>query len=268
MDNDLSLSLWTVLAGALAAGILFAAVWAWGNTRGRISVIDVAWGGGFALVSTVAFVVSGLDDPDPLTHVLLWLMPAIWGLRLAVHTGRRLAAHDGEDPRYESMIEDADSSRSVLTLRSLALPQAGAMVVVSLPITLGSNNQSSFWPLSILGVLIWAVGVFFEAVGDWQLERFKADPDSSEVMDQGLWRYTRHPNYFGDVANWWGIWLVAAASWPGLLSAVGPALMTYTIIAKTGSALTEKNLSEEKPEYADYVERTSAFFPLPPRKKG
>jgi steroid 5-alpha reductase family enzyme len=109
--------------------------------------------------------------------------------------------------------------------------------------------------------------VFFETVGDYQLSAFKADPGNrGKLMDRGLWRYTRHPNYFGDACVWWGIWLVAAASWVGLATVVCPAAMTYLLTAKTGKALMEKGLSKSKPGYAEYVARTSGFLPLPPKR--
>ncbi len=268
MSSDLVLSGWSVAAAVVVCSVGFGALWVWGNRGGLISLVDVAWGAGFPVIALVTLVVSGQGSPDRSTQLLLVAMPAVWGVRLAVHNGRRLARHGTEDPRYQTMVDEADTSRARTTLTKVVLPQAGFMVVVSLPITLGQNNRDSWLPLTVLGVLVWAVGVFFEAVGDAQLQRFKARPDSDgKVMDEGLWRYTRHPNYFGDVCNWWGMWLVAAHSWPGLASAVGPALMTYTIIAKTGSAMTEKSMAGSKPGFEEYVERTSAFFPLPPRRR-
>ncbi|MEP7092235.1 MAG: DUF1295 domain-containing protein [Nocardioidaceae bacterium] len=268
MGNHLSLAAWSVGAAVLSCAVLFGVFWVRGNRGGRISLVDVAWGAGFGVVAVVGLAVSSLGHPDQLTQLLLVAMPLVWGIRLATHNGRRLARHDSEDPRYEEMIQEADGSRARTTLLKVVAPQAAFMVVVSLPISIGQNNQSSWLPLTLLGVLLWAVGVFFEGVGDWQLERFKAEPDSGDrVMDRGLWRYTRHPNYFGDVCNWWGIWLVAAHSWAGLASLVGPALMTYTIIAKTGSAMTEKAMADSKPGFEEYVDRTSAFFPLPPKQR-
>jgi steroid 5-alpha reductase family enzyme len=267
VSSDLWWSVWSVVAAALVVVVLFGALWTWGNRGGRISLVDVGWGAGFPLIAVAGFLVSGAGDPDRLTHVLLLVLPVLWGVRLAVHNGRRLARHDTEDPRYQQLLDDAGSSRARTTLTSVVAPQAGFMLVVALPIVLGQNNHEHWLPLSLVGVLLWAIGVFFETVGDWQLERFKAQPDSGDrVLDRGLWRYTRHPNYFGDVCAWWGTWLVAAHSWAGFAAVVGPVLMTYTIVAKTGSALTEKDMAESKPGFEEYVERTSAFFPLPPTR--
>lgn len=267
MTNDLALSGWSVAAAALTCLVGFGALWVRGNRGGRISLVDVGWGAGFPLVALVTLLVSSHGSPDRLTQLLLVAMPVLWGLRLAMHNGRRLARHDTEDPRYQELLEESDASRATTTLTKVVAPQAAFMLVVSLPITLGQNNQSGWLPLTLLGVALWSVGLFFEAVGDWQLDRFKVRPDSDEkVMDRGLWRLTRHPNYFGDVCCWWGTWLVAAHSWPGLASVVGPALMTYTILAKTGSAMTEKKMADSTPGFEEYVDRTSAFFPLPPKK--
>ncbi len=266
MDNDLARSALSVTAAAAVLVVVFGVLWARTSRAGRISLVDVAWGAGFPVVAVVALLVSGTGDPDQLTRWLLVALPATWGLRLAIHNGRRLARHDTEDPRYQDLIDGSPQSRPITTLVKVAVPQAASMLVVSLPITIGANNADSFWPLTMLGVVVWAVGVFFETVGDVQLERFKAQRDSQdEVLETGLWRYTRHPNYFGDVCNWWGIWLVSAYSWAGLASALGPALMTYLIVAKTGSRLTEQKMADSRPGYADYVARTSSFFPLPPR---
>jgi len=113
------------------------------------------------------------------------------------------------------------------------------------------------------------VGVFFEWLGDWQLARFRADPaNEDKVMDRGLWRYTRHPNYFGDACAWWGIWLVAAEAGGEVaaVSVIGPAFLTFTLTRWSGKPLLEKGLARRRPGYAEYVARTSGFVPLPPRR--
>jgi steroid 5-alpha reductase family enzyme len=118
-----------------------------------------------------------------------------------------------------------------------------------------------------VGTTVWAIGLFFEAVGDAQLNRFRADPASKgQVMDRGLWRYTRHPNYFGDATVWWGLWLIASQQWAGVLTILSPALMTWTLTRKTGKPLLEQGMADRRPGYADYVARTSGFFPLPPKR--
>jgi steroid 5-alpha reductase family enzyme len=143
------------------------------------------------------------------------------------------------------------------------------MLVVSTPVWLAADvdRPQGLGPLALVGVLVWLVGFAFEGGGDLQLARFKADPaNEGQVMDRGFWRYTRHPNYFGDVCVWWGIWLVAAETGPGRWGIVGPVVMTVFLLRVSGVALLERDIGTRRPEYADYVERTSAFFPKPPRR--
>jgi steroid 5-alpha reductase family enzyme len=123
------------------------------------------------------------------------------------------------------------------------------------------------WVLVFIGLAVWIVGFAFEAVGDAQLRSFKGDPaNKGQIMDRGLWRYTRHPNYFGEATMWWGIFLMVSWHWVGWVGALGAALITWLLVAKTGKALTEKRMSDSKPGYREYVERTSGFVPLPPKR--
>jgi steroid 5-alpha reductase family enzyme len=123
--------------------------------------------------------------------------------------------------------------------------------------------------LAWVGVAVWAVGIFFETVGDWQLTRFRNDPASKgQVLDTGLWRYTRHPNYFGDFCMWWGLFLIALGSWAEVPAIVAPLLMTYILTRGTGQRLTDRRMAATRPQYADYAARTSGFIPLPPKRGG
>jgi steroid 5-alpha reductase family enzyme len=141
------------------------------------------------------------------------------------------------------------------------------MLFVSLPIPVAAATDPPLQWWTWAGVLVWGVGMFFDTLGDRQLARFKADQaNTGQVMDRGLWRYTRHTNYFGDACVWWGIWLVAAVSWPGLALVVCPTLMRYFLAVKTGKGPLERSLSPTKSGYSDYVTRTSGFVPLPPRR--
>jgi len=140
------------------------------------------------------------------------------------------------------------------------------MFIVSAPLMVGPNNEQMSVPLTIVGVVVWAVGLFFETVGDAQLKAYKSDPDNKgKIVDTGLWSLTRHPNYVGDACVWWGLGLVGAASWPGLVALVGPAIMTYSLVNVTGAKLNEKS-QRRKPGWDDYARRTSYFVPLPPKK--
>ena len=137
---------------------------------------------------------------------------------------------------------------------------------VAFPVFVAQHDDSAFGPLAALGVLVWAVGLYFEAIGDAQLATFKADPARhGAVLDTGLWRYTRHPNYFGDTCVWWGIWLVASDSWAGAATILSPLVMTYFLSMKTGKPLTEQHMAG-RPGYAEYVTRTSGFLPWPPKR--
>ncbi|WP_018334547.1 DUF1295 domain-containing protein [Actinomycetospora chiangmaiensis] len=233
---------------------------------GKHSVVDVTWGLGFVLIAVSAYVTSGLlGVGNGTVRLVALLLPVIWGLRLAIYIGWRNHGK-GEDPRYSEMLGD-DHAPGAITwtvVRKVYLTQAGVQLVVVLPVLAAMVRTSTVSVLLVLGALVWLVGFFFESVGDAQLARFKANPDNKgKVLDSGLWRYTRHPNYFGDFCVWWGIFLVAVGHPAGLVTVVGPALMSYLLIGVTGKELTEKGMSD-RPGYAEYVERTSGFFPLPP----
>lgn len=255
----LALLPWTLAAVVVVLGVtLLVAL-----RQGRHTVVDVAWGLGFVAIALTAFLVG---DGDAGRSWLVLLMTAAWGLRLGVHIARR-SRGKGEDPRYEAMLAKAPGSRTVFAVRRIYLTQGVVMWFVSLPVQVAMVQSDPLGWLAWLGVAVWAVGLFFEAVGDWQLERFKADPgNKGKVLDTGLWHYTRHPNYFGDACVWWGLWLVAASTWPGVLFVLSPAFMTWNLAKGTGAALLEKDIGDRRPEYADYVRRTSGFVPLPPKR--
>jgi steroid 5-alpha reductase family enzyme len=195
----------------------------------------------------------------------------VWGLRLAAHIARRNAGK-GEDPRYADIQARASGSPAAHMYRRVYLTQAAALWFVSLPVQVAAYQPGPLWSgasrvVTVAGIAVWAVGLFFEAVGDAQLARFTADPaNQGRVNDRGLWRYTRHPNYFGDACAWWGLFLLSASSWSGWVFVLSPVLMTWTLAKGTGKPLTEKRMASSRRGYAEYVEHTSGFFPLPPRK--
>ncbi|MEJ2868038.1 DUF1295 domain-containing protein [Actinomycetospora sp. OC33-EN08] len=233
---------------------------------GKHSVVDVTWGLGFVLVAVAAYVTTGLlGVGNPVVRLVALLLPAVWGLRLAGYIAWRNHGK-GEDPRYTAMLgEDRPGGAiSWTVVRKVYLTQAAVMIVVALPVLAATVRASTVTVLVVVGVVVWLVGVVFESVGDAQLARFKARSENrGKVLDSGLWRYTRHPNYFGDFCVWWGIFAVAAGHPAALVTVVGPALMSYLLIGVTGKELTERSMSD-RPGYADYVARTSGFFPLPP----
>lgn len=233
--------------------------------RDRHDTLDVAWGLGFALVAVMTFVLSG-GEGDTATRVLVTALTAVWGVRLAVHIGLR-GRGEPEDHRYAEMRRRAKGNPHLHVLVRAYLTQAVVLWVVSLPVQVAQYGPAVHRGLIAAGVVLWSVGLLFEAVGDWQLRRFKSDPDNrGKVLDRGLWRYTRHPNYFGDACVWWGLFLLACSSWYGLATVVAPVLMTFLLAKGTGKPMLEEHMRRRRPAYADYVERTSGFLPLPPRR--
>jgi steroid 5-alpha reductase family enzyme len=253
---------------AVEAGVVLAlvtALWAVSVALHDTSIVDVFWGFGFVVVAWVAFALAdGSDD----RRLLLALLVTAWGLRLTIYLGRRNIG-SGEDRRYAEMRRRHGGRWPLRSLVVVFWLQGALMWVVSLPVQVAMTEAtpSGLGALDWIGVAVWAVGLAFEAVGDAQLARFKADPGNrGRVMDRGLWRYTRHPNYFGDFCVWWGIWLVALATGGAWWTAIGPAVMSVLLIRVSGAALLERSLSGRVEGYADYVARTSGFFPRPPRR--
>jgi steroid 5-alpha reductase family enzyme len=251
-----------VTAAAAAVCVLAMVVTAYAARRaGRISVVDVTWGIALATVALVSAVVGDLlGEPAPLRRWLLVCLVAVWGLRLSWHIHRRNTGH-GEDPRYTELL----GSRRGGPLVRVWLPQGGAIWFVSLPVQVSAVAGGGVDAVVALGAAIWLLGVVFESVGDAQLAAYKRDPDRGPVMDRGLWRFTRHPNYFGDACVWWGLWTISASAWPGALTVLSPVVMTYFLVFATGAKLLEETMMK-RPGYPAYAARTSMFVPLPPRK--
>jgi steroid 5-alpha reductase family enzyme len=255
-----------MLSSACVALGLVLCVWVASLELDDASIIDVFWGIGFVLIGLLC-AAGGQGAPG--RRVALAAMATVWGVRLAVHIGRRNHGQP-EDPRY-ARLRLRDIDRFWLTsLYRIYLVQAVLMWVVALPLVAGSAAGPSrgLGLLDLAGGVVWAVGLAFEAVGDLQLARFKADPANRwAVMDRGLWRYTRHPNYFGDVVVWWGIGIVGLAGGGAWWALVGPALNTLILVRGTGKPLLESTIGQRRPGYADYVRRTSGFVPLPPKRR-
>jgi steroid 5-alpha reductase family enzyme len=249
-----------LFAAALAVAVLV--------RRGRHDGIDVVWGAGFGVIAITTLLLSA-GDGDDWRRWLITALTVVWGGRLAWHIEHRNRGRD-EDPRYVEIMERAPGSPVAHMVRKVYLPQAVIMWVVSLPVQLGQYGFASgalAVTVTVLGVLSWIVGFTFETVGDAQLAAFRADPaNRGRVMDSGLWRYTRHPNYFGDAAVWWGLTLLALHHGAGLIGLLSAALMTWLLAKGTGAKLLESTIGDRRPGYADYVRRTSGFLPLPPRR--
>lgn len=258
---------------ALNAAILLVLVliqWAISVKIDDVSFIDAFWGAGMGILAVVSWLHVPGGPGDLAT--LIMAMTAAWGFRLGIYLFLRWRK-EGEDRRYKRIMKDAREkgqfARAALT--RVWLMQAVLLFMVSSPAQVGILASPAPAPITLLawaGFALWCVGVFFEWVGDWQLARFKANPENKgRVLDTGLWRYTRHPNYFGDFCAWWGIWLTAAsADWViGAATVIGPLFLSFTLTRWSGVPLLEKSLHKTKGnKYAVYERKTSAFFPLPP----
>jgi steroid 5-alpha reductase family enzyme len=260
-----SLGLTLVVTAAVSAAFLVV-VFLIALRVGRYNVVDVVWGPGFALIAVVALILSG-GHGDTWRKALLAGATVIWGLRLGGYIAWRSRGL-GEDPRYAEMLDKAPGSRAAYALRKVFLLQAALIWVISVPVQAGMFERGGAgWDVAAgAGLALWLCGLVFESVGDWQLARFKADPaHQGMVMDRGLWRYTRHPNYFGDACVWWGLFLLSLGSWVGLAAVYAPLVMNFLLARGSGKPITEKRLGV-RPGYAEYVARTSGFFPRPPRR--
>lgn len=248
---------------ALTIVILMISMWLLSLVLKNASIVDIGWGLGFVAVAWAVYVrVEGNPDRQ---HLLV-LMTTLWGVRLAVHLLRRNYGN-GEDYRYRAMRKRWGSRFPLISLVTVFAVQGVLMWIVSLPVQLGQVRLSpGVGTLSWIGFAVFAIGLYFEGVGDAQLERFKKDPaNAGKVMDQGLWRYTRHPNYFGDACVWWGLALVAAETGVGRWGVVGATVMTILLRRVSGVTLLERSLIKRREGYEDYVARTSPFFPRPPK---
>ncbi|UFN42795.1 DUF1295 domain-containing protein [Nocardioides okcheonensis] len=249
----------------LAAAVVMGSTAAVSKRRDRVADVDVAWGLSFVAIA----VALALVWPDAHSW-LLALLVAVWGGRLAIHIARRSRGH-GEDPRYEKMLGGPGwHAGAAKVLRRVFGTQALVSWIISFPLVVGAAYDVRWWPVVWFGVVVWAIGLYFEVVGDAQLEAYKARPRESrpKILDTGLWGWTRHPNYFGDACVWWGLWIAGALSlgWvPGLATIFAPVAMTFFIRNVTGAKLLEKTMSQRE-GWADYAARVPLFFPRPPRR--
>lgn len=281
-------------AAAVVFGLL-TLLWAISVAVKDASLVDVFWGFGFLCVGAVCLY---LADPKTPYLWLLGLLPVIWGARLTAHLAKRnigfLGGHGGEDKRYVAMRKRSSLNEAAWRLRSLFSIYWGQgllIMIVSAPVWVGmgthiagrvveSGGETVYVHanayinlLAILGTLLWIIGFLFEAIGDWQLSRFMkkhedydGPQEDKPVLNTGLWRYTRHPNYFGNACMWWGIWLIACEAPWGWATIFAPIVMTYLLTNVSGKDLLEKDMKKRK-NYQIYIERTSGFFPLPPKDK-
>ncbi len=230
------------------------------------SIVDIFWGAGFVASVWIAF--AATEGTAGARDWLIAVLVTIWGLRLSLYILFRNVGK-GEDFRYAKMRADSQGKWWLQSYFKVFIIQGLLMWLIASPLTavnLPSANDS-LGVVDYIGLGIWGIGFFFEAVGDFQLSRFKANPENKgKVLDRGVWRYTRHPNYFGDAAQWWGFFLIAAAS-GGWWTVFSPIIMTVLLVKVSGVALLEQTLKSDKPGYKEYVERTSAFIPWFPKNR-
>jgi len=253
----IDLSALTVVVGAV---IVFAGLgWLLSLRLGNVSIVDSMWSLFFLLIAvSFAWVQAFLDARG----ILILALVAIWALRLSGYITWRNWGHE-EDSRYQEIRARNEPNFAVKSLYLIFGFQGLLALVISLPLLVAIQSSTPLGWLDYAGILLWTVGMIFEAGGDWQLARFKANPDNrGKVLDSGLWSLTRHPNYFGDFCVWWGFFLIAlsAGGWWTLIS---PLVMSFMLLKVSGVALLEKDIGKRRPEYAQYIKKTNAFFPGP-----
>ena len=251
--------------GAAAILAFMTTLWIASLILRNSSIVDIFWGPGFIITTWVYYALAA--DGFPPRKWLICALVTIWGLRLGVHILRRNWGRE-EDFRYRKWREEAGAKWWWLSLFRVFLLQGVLLWIISAPLLAAQISAMPARPtlLDVVAILVWVVGFFFEAGGDLQLGRFKANPaNRGQVMNRGVWRYTRHPNYFGDATQWWAYYLVAAAASGGFWTIFSPIIMTTLLLRVSGVVLLEKTLTETKPKYKEYVESTSAFVPWFPR---
>jgi steroid 5-alpha reductase family enzyme len=256
------------LITSLVILVLVTTLWLVSLALKNSSIIDIFWGAGFVISAWTAFALT----PEGFAgrKWLLVVLTSLWGLRLTLHILTRNWGK-GEDFRYQVWRKEAGAAWWWRSFFKVFLLQGLLMWIIATPLL---RAQISAMPaqlifLDYLAILVWLVGFFFEVVGDWQLAQFKANPaNKGKVLSSGVWRYTRHPNYFGDAAQWWAYYLMALAA-GGWWTIFSPAIMTLLLMRVSGVTLLEKTLKDSKPGYKEYVESTSEFIPwFPKSNKG
>jgi steroid 5-alpha reductase family enzyme len=251
-------------AGAIVLGLM-TALWLLSLRLRDSSIVDSFWGTGFVVANWFYFAQTP-NGSEPRRWLLAALV-TIWGLRLSLYILRRNWGK-GEDPRYARWREESGPAWWWRSFFKVFLLQGILLWVISIPLLAAqfSASPARLTAVDGLATLLWLIGFFFEAVGDAQLARFKADPaNRGKVLDRGVWRYSRHPNYFGESAMWWGYYLLAAAA-GGWWTIFSPALMTFLLLRVSGVALLERSLKQAKPHYREYIENTSEFVPWFPKR--
>ncbi len=256
------LATWATALAPIA--VMAAAGWLLSLARDNVSHVDVLWS--LMFLAAGVFYFLALDEAGTRAVVVLVLLTA-WSIRLAGYIARRNRG-EPEDHRYRTIRANNEPNFRFKSLYIVFGLQGALAWFISLPLMAAMSGDAPLGWLDAAGIALWSVGMVFEAIGDWQLARFRRDPsNANRVLDCGLWRYTRHPNYFGNFCIWWGFYLLALAA-GGWWSVASPVLMTVLLLKVSGVSLMESTITSRRPGYADYVRRTNAFFPGPPRAAG
>ena len=262
MQTELTVMSWNLLA--IAAMMITG--WLISLAYRNVTIVDSLWGLGFVLIAWLTYAVS---DGYENRKLLIAILVTLWGLRLCIYLSWRNWSK-GEDPRYGGWREKSGDRFWLVSLFKVFILQALFLWVISVAVQIGqlaAMPDTLTW-LDGLGTFVWATGFMFESAGDWQLARFKSDPaNQGQVMNRGLWAYTRHPNYFGEFLVWWGIFLVTLSTPNSWWTIFSPIIVTAVLLKMTGIPLTEKALIENRPGYSEYIKRTSAFVPWLPAKE-
>ena len=245
------------LQGGLAILIYVSLIWIISLLKKDAGIMDIFWGLGFVVVG---YFYLSADYSNAFQPLLLYALVLLWGLRLTLHIGVRNLG-EAEDARYANWRKQFGEKWWWLSYLRVFILQGTVMWIVSLPLLVGLQDKSQLTIIDLAGILFFTVGFLVETMGDWQLRQFKKDPaNKGKVLNTGLWGLTRHPNYFGEALLWWGLTLIAielSTMW----ILISPVIMTWLLIKVSGVAMLDDLLRKTKPDYAEYIENTNAFFP-------
>lgn len=254
----------TLILYNLLAMVAYMSLWFLvGWRRKKLNTVDVAWGSGFAILAWLV----NYQQPSA-RNILIAILVTIWALRITSHLARRVLLGGKEDPRYAELSKKWKGNFWLRAYFSIFILQGVLVVVISLPIVMATGTQhDGLAILSVFGAALWAIGFGIEAAADRQLRDFVGNPDNKgKVMDMGLWHYSRHPNYFGEMVQWWAIGIIALQANLGWIGLLGPATLTVLLLFVSGVPLIEK-ARQHDPQYRAYKRKTSMIIPLPSRSR-
>ncbi len=250
------------LYSALAIFCYMVVVFLWATAIKDNSIVDIGWGMGFVVVGGVGLALQGALSSY---HLVLFGMIAIWAVRLSSYIFTR-HSNTGEDYRYAQWRKEWGKYVVPRAFLQIFMLQGVFMYIIALPIIVAMASAVTLSSVSYLGIAIWLIGFLFEAIGDYQKSKFKANPaNNGKIMQSGLWRYTRHPNYFGEALLWWGIFVFVVPAGYWYISIISPIVLTFLLTKVSGVAMLEKKYTGNK-EFEAYAQKTNSFIPWMPKK--